>query len=75
METSLNEDFLAKIEEIAQGPNADLMQRFIDILYEQEDEYFSPDDLAEIEAAEEAIRQGDMSQFVSWEEYKNRRGL
>jgi len=75
METSLNEDFLAKIEEIAQGPNADLMQRFIDILYEQEDEYFSPDDLAEIEAAEEAIRQGHMSQFVSWEEYKNRRGL
>jgi hypothetical protein len=75
METSLNEDFLAKIEAIAQGPNADLMQRFIDILYEKEEEYFSPDDLEEIEAAEEAIRQGDMSHFISLEDYKSRRGL
>ena len=75
METSLNEDFLAKVEAIAQGPNADLLQRFIDILYEYEEEYFSPEDLAEIEVAEEAIRQGDMSQFVSWDEYKARRGL
>jgi hypothetical protein len=42
---------------------------------EREEEYLSPEDLAEIEAAEEAIRQGDMSQFVSLDEYKTRRGL
>ncbi|MBM4293756.1 MAG: hypothetical protein FJ126_02480 [Deltaproteobacteria bacterium] len=75
METSVNQDLLAKIEAITQGPNADLLQRFIDILYEQEEEYFSPEDLSEIEVAEEAIRQGDMSQFVPLDEYKNRRGL
>ncbi len=34
---------------IAQGPNADLLMKFIDLLYEgemQEPEYFSPEDLA-----------------------------
>jgi hypothetical protein len=75
MEASLDPELLNKIEIIAQGPNADLLRRLVNVLYNQEEEYFSLDDLAEIEAAEEAIRTGDRSQFVSWDDYKQRRGL
>ncbi|MBI4643027.1 MAG: hypothetical protein HY790_01625 [Deltaproteobacteria bacterium] len=71
MEPSINQDLLAKIEAIAQGPNADLFRRLVDILYNQE-EYFSAEDLAEIERGEEEIRRGD---YVSLEEYERTRGL
>ena len=72
METSINQDLLSKIEEIAQGPNADLLRRLVDILYNQAEEYFSAEDLAEIERGEEEIRRGE---FVSLEEYERTRGL
>ncbi len=72
METSINQDFLAKIEAIAQGPNADLFRRLVDILYNQEEEYFSAEDLAEIERGEEEIRRGE---HVSLGEYEKARGL
>lgn len=72
MEATINQDLLAKIEAIAQGPNADLFQRLVDILYNQEEEYFSAEDLAEIERGEEEIRRGE---FVSLEEYERTRGL
>ena len=71
MEPDINQDLLAKIEAIAQGPNADLFKRMVDILYSQE-EYFSPEDLAEIERGEEEIRRGE---HVSLEEYERARGL
>ena len=71
MEPDINQDLLAKIEAIAQGPNADLFKRLVDILYNQE-EYFSPEDLAEIERGEEEIRRGE---HVSLEEYERTRGL
>jgi predicted transcriptional regulator len=72
METSINQDFLAKIEAIAQGPDADLLRRLVDLLYNQGEEYFSEADLAEIERGEEEIRRGE---FVSLEEYERTRGL
>ena len=72
MEISINQDFLVKIEAIAQGQNADLFRRLVDILYKQEEEYFSAEDLAEIERGEEEIRRGE---FVSLEEYERTRGL
>ena len=72
MGTSINQEILAKIEVIAQGPNADLFHRLVDILYNQEEEYFSAADLAEIERGEEEIRRGE---FVSLEEYERTRGL
>ncbi|MEW6657878.1 MAG: hypothetical protein AB1424_04380 [Thermodesulfobacteriota bacterium] len=71
METSIKEDLLTKIEAIAQGPNADLFKRLVDILYNQE-EYFSAEDLAEIERGEEEIRRGE---HISLEEYERARGL
>jgi hypothetical protein len=72
MEPSINQDLLAKIAAIAQGPNADLFRRLVDILYNQEEEYFSAEDLAEIERGEEEIRRGE---YVSLEEYERTRGL
>jgi hypothetical protein len=72
METSISKDILAKIEAITQGPNADLFKRLVDILYRQEEEYFSAEDLADIERGEEEIRHGE---YVSLEEYERTRGL
>ena len=72
MEPSFDQDLLAKIEAIAQGPNGDLFRRLVDLLYNQEEEYFSAEDLAEIERGEEEIRRGDR---VSLEEYERTRGL
>jgi hypothetical protein len=65
------EQLCAKVKAIAQGPNADLLKKFIDLLYqEHEPEYFSPEDLAAIEEGMKASREGDRSQFVPWEDIK-----
>jgi hypothetical protein len=67
------ESLFEKVETIAHGPHADLLEKVIDLLYEremQEPEYFSPEDLAAIEEGKQASLSGDRSQFVSWEELK-----
>ncbi|MBM4274495.1 MAG: hypothetical protein FJ134_08560 [Deltaproteobacteria bacterium] len=70
------EQLCAKVKAIAQGPNADLLKKFIDLLYQEEEpEYFSPEDLAAIEEGMKASLSGDRSQFIPWEEYKAKRGL
>jgi hypothetical protein len=76
------EALLAKVKAIAQGPNADLLCRLIDLLYEREqpqeeydDEPLSPEELAAIEEADEARRRGDKDYFLPWEEVKKELGL
>ncbi|MGQ9688050.1 MAG: hypothetical protein ACUVXF_04570 [Desulfobaccales bacterium] len=71
------EQLVTKVKAIAQGPNADLLEKLIDLLYEHEHEpeYFSPEDLAAIEEGMRASLSGDRSQFIPWEDYKARRGL
>jgi len=70
------EQLCAKVKAIAQGPNADLLKKFIDLLYQEEEpEYFSPEDLAAIEEGMKASLSGDRTQFIPWEEYKAKRGL
>ena len=69
-----------KVKAISQGPNAELLKKFIDLLYdrelqEDEPEYFSPEDMAAIEEGMKVSLSGDRSQFTPWEEYKARRGL
>ena len=73
------DDLMAKIKAIAQGPNAELLCKLVDVLYEQsgvreeyDEEPFSPEDLAAIKEGEEAIKRG---QFISLEEYEKERGL
>ena len=78
MERANLETLFEKVETIAHGPHAELLNKLIDLLYEregQEPEYFSPEDLAAIEEGMQASLSGDRSQFIPWEEYKARRGL
>jgi predicted transcriptional regulator len=73
------DDLMNKIKAIAQGPNADLLRKLVDVLYqqtEQREEYdeepFSAEDLAAIKEGEEAFKRGE---FISMEEYEKERGL
>jgi len=77
MEPGNLENLMEKVKTIAHGPHADLLEKFIDLLYEREmeEESFSPEDLAAIKEGLEASRQGDRSQFVTLEELKLELGL
>lgn len=70
MEPVMDELF-DKIKVIAAGPNRDLLRRFIDILYEREEEYFSPEDLA---AIQEGLAQIERGEVISWDELKKELG-
>ena len=78
MEPAIDE-LMNKIKAIAQGPNAELLRKLVDVLYEQskrKEEYdqepFSAEDLAAIQEGEEAFKRGE---FISLEEYEKERGL
>ena len=73
------DDLMNKIKAIAQGPNADLLRKLVDVLHEQserkdefDEEPFSAEDLAAIKEGEEALKRGE---FISLEEYEKERGL
>jgi hypothetical protein len=73
------EDLILKIKAIAQGPNAELLRKLVDVLYEEgerreeyDEEPFSPEDLAAIKEGEEAFKRGE---FISLEDYEKERGL
>ena len=81
METAID-DLVVMVKSIAQGPNADLLLRLVDMLYEREkvqeqydDEPLSPEELAAIEEADEAKRRGDKDYFIPWEDVKKELGL
>ncbi|MCK9376037.1 MAG: hypothetical protein M0P73_07810 [Syntrophobacterales bacterium] len=78
MEAAID-DLMDKIKAIAQGPNAELLRKLVDVLYEQaapreeyDEEPFSAEDLAAIQEGEEAFKRGE---FISLEEYVEERGL
>ena len=60
------ETIFEKVETIAHGLHADLLNKLIDLLYEREmqgAEYFSPEDMAAIEEGMKASLSGDRSQY------------
>ena len=70
---------MIKIKAIAQGPNAELLTKLVDVLYEQterreeyDDEPFSPEDLKAIQEGEESFKRGE---FISLEDFEKERGL
>jgi len=78
MERANLENLFEKVEIIAHGPHAELLNKLIDLLYEremEEPEYFSPEDLAAIEEGMQASLSGDRSQFIPWEDLKKELGL
>jgi hypothetical protein len=75
MDTKID-DLMAKVKEIAGGPDGDLLRRLVDILYDRYDyEPLSPEELAAVQEADEAIRRGDKSYFTPLEQYERKRGL
>ena len=73
------DDLMDKIKAIAQGPNAELLRKLVDVLYEQakqreeyDEEPFSTEDLAAIKEGDEAFKRGE---FIRLEEYEKERGL
>jgi hypothetical protein len=73
------DDLMIKIKAIAQGPNAELLTKLVDVLYEQterreeyDDEPFSPEDLKAIQEGEESFKRGE---FISLEDFEKERGL
>jgi len=71
MQASID-DLIDKVKVIAQGPNSNALEKFIDYLYEQEEEIFSPEDLADIEEGFAQIRRGDS---ITLEEMEKELGL
>ena len=67
MERANIENLIKKVETIAHGPHADLLEKFIDLLEREMEgpEYFSPEDLA---AIEEGKAQNPGRQSRSWTE-------
>lgn len=71
MQASID-DLIDKVKVIARGPNSNALEKFIDYLYEQEEEIFSPEDLADIEEGFAQIRRGDS---ITLEEMEKELGL
>ena len=72
METLLDNELLAMIRVISKGPNSPPLRKFIEFLYEQEDEVLTDEDWAAIQEGREDVAHG---RVVSLEEYEKARGL
>jgi len=61
------EDLLAKVRTVAQSQHGELFARIVEQFYDQvTEEYFSPEDLAQIEEGFAQIKRGE---YVTLEEY------
>ena len=73
------EELLTKVKAIAKGPDGELLRGIVDMLYARREEFdtepLSLEEQADIRSAEEDLRQGNRSQFISWEDYKAEQGL
>jgi len=76
MEDLVDHELIEKFKAVLQGPDADLLIRFVDLLYRRDeafdDEPLTPEDWAAIREGQEAIRQGN---FISLEELEKELGL
>jgi hypothetical protein len=79
MEKGIDQDLLDKVKAVAQGPEADLLREFVDMLYFRQEaldtEPLSPQEQAALEEGREALRRKDKSYFTPWEEVKKELGL
>ena len=73
MGNSSKEELHDLIEALPEGETL-AVKRFLEFLLNMQEgeEYFSPEDLAEIEEGFSQIRRGE---YVIWEEFKQRHGL
>ena len=69
-EASTLEDLLAKVKTVAQSQHGELFTRIVEEFYDQvTEEYFSPEDLAEIEEGFAQIKRGE---YVTLEELEKK---
>jgi hypothetical protein len=68
------DDLFEKVRAVVNSPqHRELFAKIVENFYEQvTEEYFSPEDLADIEEGIEEIRQG---KCIPWEECKRKHGL
>ena len=67
------DDLVAKVKAVAKGPQGELFAKIVDTFFEQiEEEYFSPEDLADIQEGLEDIKQG---KYLTLEEYRRGKRL
>lgn len=71
MEATIDEDLMAMIEAIEQGPNRTVLRKFVEFLYEEQEE-LTPEEWAAIREGQEDVRQG---RVITLEEYEKARGL
>lgn len=76
MEKGLDRDLVGKFKAVAQGPDADLLREFLDMLYYRHEEHdrepVTEEDWAAIRQGREAIRRGE---FITLEELEKDLGL
>lgn len=66
-------DLVFKVKVVAKGPQGELFAKIVDTFFEQiEEEYFSPEDLADIQEGLEDIKQGN---YLTLEEYRDGKRL
>lgn len=69
--TAIDKDLLAMIEAINQGPNRNVLRKFVEFLYEEQEE-FTEEEWSAIREGQEDARQGGV---ITLEEYEKARGL
>jgi predicted transcriptional regulator len=73
MKEPVLDDLVAKVKAITEGPQGELFVKIVDNFFDQlEPEYFSSEDLADIEEGLEDIRQG---KCLTLEEYRQGKRL
>jgi predicted transcriptional regulator len=71
MEATIDKDLMAMIEAIEQGPNRNVLRKFVEFLYEEQEE-LTPEEWAAIREGQEDARQG---RVITLEEYEKARDL
>jgi predicted transcriptional regulator len=67
----IDQDLLTMIEAINRGPNRDALRKFVEFLYEEQEE-LTPEEWAAIREGQEDARQG---RVITLAEYEKARGL
>lgn len=77
METVADNELLEKFQAVSQGPDRELLQKFLDILYERIEEEVDSEPLSseEIEMISESEGQFERGEYLTLEEYRSGKRL
>ena len=77
METVADNELLEKFQAVSQGPDRELLQKFLDILYERIEEDYDSEPLSseEIEMISESEGQFERGEYLTLEEYRSGKRL